>query len=58
MYNIMRLLNLHIFLNLLLLFFLLDLFICWIANSADFDQTAPVGAVWSRSPLFGQELLS
>ena len=28
------------------------------ANSADPDQTAPLGAVWSRSTLFAQAYLS
>ena len=26
----------------------------WMANSADPDQTAPLGAVWSGSTLFAQ----
>ena len=29
-----------------------------IANSVDPDQTAPLGAVWSRSALFAQTCLS
>ena len=29
-----------------------------IANSVDPDQTAPLGAVWSRSTLFAQTCLS
>ena len=29
-----------------------------IANSVDPDQTAPLGAVWSGSPLFAQACLS
>ena len=29
-----------------------------IANSVDPDQTAPIGAVWSGSPLFAQAYVS